>query len=374
LSVAAWHKYDQPVFSKANGVYGPGHNGFFKSPDGTEDWLIYHGNASELEGCSGTRSLRAQKFTWHDDGTPNFGEPVAAGESVVSPAGENGPLVTQVQGTRVNLVSRANDTCVQVNSQGEVDAASCTVGDAANWNLDYTTEGKYRLVNSAGLFLTAGGAQCVAANTVGLSVAPWHNQACQEWQVQPHLQGWVSLINAQTQAELRFADCTEATPKETKKSVEDVPLLVEEKQTCVQWRIAPTAEIAITSTQSGKTVTLVGTNVEQDEWRNGANQRWHFVAAEEGYFYIESVAKPKQCIAIAQKSVVPGSNAEVAACAEQQSQWQVEFLVDGTVKLANRKSNLVLDLANGGLANHTNFAQAQWLNSHSQRFQLKPIQ
>ena len=46
LAAASWVKDPEPVFqrSDANGVYGPGHNGFFKSPDGTEDWIVYHAN------------------------------------------------------------------------------------------------------------------------------------------------------------------------------------------------------------------------------------------------------------------------------------------------------------------------------------------
>ena len=79
-----------PVFqrSDANGVYGPGHNGFFKSPDGTEDWIVYHANSSASGGCDMNRSTRAQKFTWNADGTPNFGTPVATGVRLTAPSGE----------------------------------------------------------------------------------------------------------------------------------------------------------------------------------------------------------------------------------------------------------------------------------------------
>src|SRR5690606_7792485 len=136
----SWHKFDQPVFSKGNGVYGPGHNGFFKSPDGTEDWLIYHGNASELEGCSSTRSVRAQKFTWNDDGTPNFGEPVAAATPVASPSGENGPLVTKVQGTQLSLVSKANNRCVAAHKNGKVSALDCAVAAKSGRSEEHTSE------------------------------------------------------------------------------------------------------------------------------------------------------------------------------------------------------------------------------------------
>jgi GH43 family beta-xylosidase len=87
---ADWTKSTSPVFSKkpSASVYGPGHNSFFKSPDGTEDWILYHANSSPGQGCTDTRSPRMQKFTWNADGTPNFGEPVATGAAVQKPSGE----------------------------------------------------------------------------------------------------------------------------------------------------------------------------------------------------------------------------------------------------------------------------------------------
>ncbi|RYD79099.1 MAG: glycosyl hydrolase family 43, partial [Sphingobacteriales bacterium] len=46
LNPDSWLKHNKPVFqtSAENGVYAPGHNSFFKSPDGTEDWILYHAN------------------------------------------------------------------------------------------------------------------------------------------------------------------------------------------------------------------------------------------------------------------------------------------------------------------------------------------
>jgi GH43 family beta-xylosidase len=90
LNMAHWTKRSTPVFqrSDANGVYAPGHNGFFKSPDGTEDWIVYHANDSAGGGCDMNRSTRAQKFTWNSDGTPNFGTPVRLGVTLTAPSGE----------------------------------------------------------------------------------------------------------------------------------------------------------------------------------------------------------------------------------------------------------------------------------------------
>jgi GH43 family beta-xylosidase len=87
MNAASWKKSPQPVFkgSPANQVFAPGHNSFFKSPDGKEDWILYHANSDPGQGCGGHRSPRAQKFTWNADGTPNFGEPVKAGVALQAP-------------------------------------------------------------------------------------------------------------------------------------------------------------------------------------------------------------------------------------------------------------------------------------------------
>jgi GH43 family beta-xylosidase len=76
------------VFTKSieNSVYAPGHNSFFKSPDGTEDWIIYHANSKSGEGCGRKRSPRTQKFSWNKDGSPNFGVPVKENEILSIPS------------------------------------------------------------------------------------------------------------------------------------------------------------------------------------------------------------------------------------------------------------------------------------------------
>ena len=88
MNPVSWKKSPQPIFQKdeANSVYATGHNGFFKSPNGKEDWIIYHANPKPDCGCGGQRSPRMQKFTWKKDGTPDFGIPVKTGVSIASPA------------------------------------------------------------------------------------------------------------------------------------------------------------------------------------------------------------------------------------------------------------------------------------------------
>jgi GH43 family beta-xylosidase len=77
LDASAWSKHPEPLFvqSPENGVYAPGHNSFFKSPDGTEDWILYHANLNPGDGCGEKRSSRMQKISWNEDGTPHLGIP-----------------------------------------------------------------------------------------------------------------------------------------------------------------------------------------------------------------------------------------------------------------------------------------------------------
>ena len=74
-----------PVFTRTAQVFGPGHSSYAKSPDGTEDWIIYHAKLDVNPNWN--RVIRMQKFTWNADGSPNFGTPVAPGVKLAKPAG-----------------------------------------------------------------------------------------------------------------------------------------------------------------------------------------------------------------------------------------------------------------------------------------------
>jgi GH43 family beta-xylosidase len=90
LKPSSWKKSAQPVFTQLPEAhtFAPGHNSFFKSPDGRQDWILYHANSEAGQGCGGRRSPRAQPFTWKTDGTPDFGTPIPVGTPVPRPSGE----------------------------------------------------------------------------------------------------------------------------------------------------------------------------------------------------------------------------------------------------------------------------------------------
>ena len=88
LSPASWVKTG-PVFIGAGGVgvWGVGHASFTTSPDGSEDWIVYHAKSQSAPGWD-DRVIRMQKFTWNADNSPNFGTPVPNAQAVAQPAGQ----------------------------------------------------------------------------------------------------------------------------------------------------------------------------------------------------------------------------------------------------------------------------------------------
>ncbi len=80
----SWIKKSTPVFSGTEEVISPGHASFAKSPDGSEDWIIYH--AAKHKGAGWDRNIRMQKFDWDKNGEPNFGLPIPNGIQIESPS------------------------------------------------------------------------------------------------------------------------------------------------------------------------------------------------------------------------------------------------------------------------------------------------
>lgn len=84
-----WVKHDKPIFTMANGVYGPGHASFFKSPDDTEWWIAYHGlNKSNANNEPDVRYMFIQKFNFDQTGFPLSNAPLGFGVKIPVPSGE----------------------------------------------------------------------------------------------------------------------------------------------------------------------------------------------------------------------------------------------------------------------------------------------
>lgn len=89
MIAASWSQTPVPVLQQKPelGVFGPGSNGFFQSPDGTEDWIVYHAKNTSAFTYDG-RTTRVQKLDWTS--APSFGTPVEVNARQVLPSGDPG--------------------------------------------------------------------------------------------------------------------------------------------------------------------------------------------------------------------------------------------------------------------------------------------
>jgi len=94
MNPADWTKSNNYAFWRCDntqepvsGVNGVGHCTFTKSPDGTEDWIVYHA-MRYADGGWGQRYPFMEKISWNADGTPDFGTGAGWGEPLLLPSGE----------------------------------------------------------------------------------------------------------------------------------------------------------------------------------------------------------------------------------------------------------------------------------------------
>ncbi|QFQ96802.1 family 43 glycosylhydrolase [Streptomyces phaeolivaceus] len=234
LLASSWTKKQTPVFqrSDANGVYGPGHNGFFTSPDGTENWIVYHGNSAANGGCGNGRTTRAQKFTWNADGTPNFGTPVALGATLAGPSGE-----TATTPTAYTIVNRNSGKCLDVEGGNTADGTNifqwtCTGGANQKWRVEDMADDTSRLVNVAtGKVMDT--ADCSAADGADIRQWSWLNNNCQKSRLIYTGGDYVRIVNASTGKVADVANCG------TGNGV-DVRQWTWLNNNCQQWRLVPT--------------------------------------------------------------------------------------------------------------------------------------
>lgn len=90
---SSWTKSSGCVIARNDsaGVYGPGSALWFKSPDGTQDWIAYHVKTSTGNHKNGDdRKLEAMQVTWDGNGNPVFSSPYAVDTYHALPSGDPG--------------------------------------------------------------------------------------------------------------------------------------------------------------------------------------------------------------------------------------------------------------------------------------------
>ena len=208
LAPASWTKKQTPVFQRddAAGVYGPGHNGFFTSPDGTQNWIVYHANSTTNGGCGNNRTTRAQQFTWNADGTPNFGTPVALGTTLDDPSGE-----TAATPTAYNIVNRNSGKCLDVSGGSTADGGdviqwTCNGGASQKWTFSDPGDESSKVTNvNSGKVLDV--SNCGTTDGTNIQQWSWLNNKCQKWKLEYVTTDYVRIVNVNSGKVADVANC-----------------------------------------------------------------------------------------------------------------------------------------------------------------------
>jgi GH43 family beta-xylosidase len=378
LSADSWVKHAKPVFEKsdANKVYSPGHNGFFTSPDGAESWIVYHANSAAGDGCVGKRTTRVQKFTWNDDGTPNFGVPLSLDTAVAAPSGERGTPQPPASVVYYTVVNKNSEKCLEVKGSSSSDGAqvqqqTCSDGAGQQWSLDYLANGYYRLLNrNSAKALEAAGGPSATQDGAAIQQSSWVHGANQQWRLLLTTDGWVRIEARHSGKVLGIGGCGKDDGASAQQGT------WQEGSDCQQFRLQPLGQLKILNENSVKPLTIEkasmtdGANLVLWSDTNASEQRWSFVHQDNGYYQIMAAHSGK-CL-----GAIGGTTGNGAKVAQQNcssganQQWRLDPLNDGMIRLVGRSDGKVIDVANCRMADGATTQMWVWMNNSCQRFRL----
>ncbi len=370
LNPSSWVKHPTPVFERSdeNSVFAPGHNGFFTSPDGKENWIVYHANSAADQGCRSSRTTRVQKFTWNADGTPNFGVPLALDTPVTPPSGERDVTAERADATYYTIVDKQSSQCLQgATGATHPQQAACGAGAEQQWALDYLANGYYRLLNrSSGRALEVAQADGSSQASATIQASAWTHAPNQQWRFAPEADGWLRLESRSGGRFLDTGSCGTGNGElqEIEKSDTD----------CQQFRLQPATEVSLFTYHSSKMVAIEKASTDDGAVpvlaadAKSADRHWKIVPQEQGFVQIMSIQSNK-CLSIV---TAAADTVEQRACtAEPNQQWCIDHMNNGTVRIVSRPSGKVLEVMNCLMGDGVKLRQWVSLNNDCQRFRIQ---
>ncbi len=390
LNPGSWQKVG-PVFQRndANEVYGTGHNGFTKSPDGTEDWIIYHAK----HGTSFTnsdRSTRIQKFTWNPDNTPNFGVPVREGVAIPVPS-VNGAVQTPFNGV-INLPGiveaenfdnggegvtyhdanpqnmtgafRNEGVDIEASTEGYYNLCFSENGEWTEYTVNVTQSGNYAI--DARVASTIGGSfhlEFNGQNVTGALAVP-NTGGWQNWQ-------WLHkevYLNSGTYV-MRFA--IDQAGFNTNGFIftnlgGGNGIVSGQTYRLVNRNSNQVLEIGGCNTDDGA-------RAQQWPWLNSGCQKWKVEATDSGYYKLTAQHSNKTL------DIVGCSN-DIGAGIQQWpwvggvcEQWSIESTDNGFYRIISRASGLALEVQDALTTNGANVRQWPWNTAFCQQWKLEVV-
>ncbi|MDQ6419373.1 family 43 glycosylhydrolase [Paenibacillus sp. LHD-117] len=356
LQASSWSKRTQPIFSTGNGLYGPGHHAFTKSPDGTEDWIVYH--VAKYNNAGWNREIRAQRFTWNGDNTPNFGAPAAPNTPIAVPSGESQRV--RYEGEEGTFGGGAYASSSATGSGGSKAGHIDTASSFVDYTVYAAQAGDYILSARTANGTSGGGWSSLTITVNGVS-SPFHvtNKGWENWgtsTIKTWLNaGWntVRFTKGTGYAELDFFDLTPAVPAALTGSVYKL--------------INPASGKALDVAGGG---TANGTNVQiWDDYNNSA-QEWRITSLGDGAYKLVNPASGK-ALDVAGTGTANGTNVHIWQDYGGSPAQRWAIIWNGSAfKLINPNSGKALDVAGGSTSNGANVQIWEDYNNAAQAWQL----
>ncbi len=357
LQASSWTKRNQPIFQSGNGLYGPGHHSFTTSPDGTEDWIVYH--TAKYSGAGWNREIRAQKFTWNADNTPNLGAPAAPNTPIAIPSGDTGRVRYEgeagVFGGAAYASSSPNGS--GGNKAGHIDTASSYV----EFDVYAAAAGDYVMAARTGngttgldwsyLVLTVNN---TSSSNLYIANKGWENWGASVARLTLNA-GWnkIRFSKGDGYGELDCFDLFPASPAVVSGAVYKL--------------INPISGKAL-DVAGGSTAD--GANVQIWDDLNNKPQEWRITSMGDGSYKLINTNSGK-ALDVAGGGTADGTNVQIWQDMNNAAQrWAILGTGGSNFKLINPNSGKALDVSGGATAAGTNVQIWQDYNNAAQTWQL----
>jgi GH43 family beta-xylosidase len=389
MNAASWTKLPYPIFTSTepDGVYGPGGSSFFKSPDGTEDWMVYHATANSAGGCDQNRNPRVQRIYWHSDNTPIFPRPASPFTYLHFPAGDPGGekgLGDVVSGGTYKLTHKGTNQCLDVNQNSSASGANVQQwtdnnNNAQRWNVTLQTSGAYKLTHK-------GTTQCL--EVAGNSALPGANvqqgsdngTTAQRWILAKMPDEHYKLTHSGTNQCLDVNQNLPTPGTNVQQWTDNGNDAQRWKMDLMEYNIVSGGTYKLTHKGTNQCLDVYqnlptsGTNVQQ--WTDNGNdaQRWIITNEGSGFYKLRHKGT-NQCLEVISNSSLDGANVRQATDNGSNAQrWKIEHIGDGYFKLTHKGTTKCLSVENNRSSGEVNVYQWQDNGNDAQRWRLDLVE
>ncbi len=356
LEASSWTKNPNPVFRKntAVNVYGTGHHCFFKSPDGTQDWFMYHATPDSTGSCGSSRTVRAQRLYWNADGSPNFGQPIRQGDIQQAPSGEpllpkssvleNGIYKIINKGSNINL----NLEGCNLNKGTNVIQSTDIDNNCQKWQVQAIDNGTFSISSfqSGNMIDVSGGSHDDDAN-----ILVWvpNGQANQQWQIVKTESEYYKIMSQESKKTLHAVSTADGANvvQRTFDNTDNQKWRFEKLDT----GILTDGVYKIISKRSGKVLELSscttdnGGTIQQSDWNNTDCQKWKVTRTNDGFYKIVSVLS-NNAITVPDSSQIPAEGlVQMADENTDYQQWLIKPIGTGLYQVFSKATGMSVDVS-----------------------------